>query len=144
MLPNLPSGEYGSGSTAAGINNLGEAVGNSTGADGETHAVLWRDGQILDLNDLLDPGQSYPPGLLLRFGDSINDAGQITGDYVADGSYGGFVLTPIADNSGAGQSISVVPEPTNLMLLCASPVLLLRRRCWWRHPQQVHSNRKRV
>jgi probable HAF family extracellular repeat protein len=54
------------------VNNRGEAVGYSevTGLD-SNRAMLWRDGQLIDLG--------VPPGLMLSVATDINDRGQIVG-----------------------------------------------------------------
>ena len=59
-------------STARGINNAGHIVGGSlTGGDECHHAFLYVDGEMLDLNDLIEPGWEVVHAL------SINDAGDI-------------------------------------------------------------------
>ena len=59
-------------STARGINNAGHVVGGSlTGGDEGHHAFLYVDGEMLDLNDLIEPGWEVVHAL------SINDAGDI-------------------------------------------------------------------
>ena len=79
-------------SLAFGVNNqrsvVGEIYNNSTGV---YHAFVYQDGQMRDLNTLVD----LEPGLVLTDAQGINDAGQI----VANGNYGGpynygFLLTP--------------------------------------------------
>ena len=56
---------------AFGINNQREVVGRATVPSGETHAILWRDGQMVDLGTL--PGGSYSEAF------AINDVGQVVG-----------------------------------------------------------------
>ena len=48
-LGTLPDGSF---SGAFAINNRGDVAGFSTGASGETHATLWRDGGIINLGTL--------------------------------------------------------------------------------------------
>jgi probable HAF family extracellular repeat protein len=65
-------GGLGCSSDAHSVNSKGQAVGGSF-ACGITHALLWQDGHIIDLNAFVPPGS----GLLLTDGNFINDAGQI-------------------------------------------------------------------
>ena len=75
------------------INNRGEAVGFSLGANGP-HAYLWTHGQMVDLNSAI-PADS---GWTLMFSESINDRGQIAGWGVnPSGEVHGFVLTPMEE-----------------------------------------------
>jgi probable HAF family extracellular repeat protein len=78
-------------SYAYAVNNSGQIVGwSSTPAGGYDHAVLWENGEILDLNDLHDG-----TGWLLRQARGINDAGQIAGKGIFNGKDHGFLLTPV-------------------------------------------------
>lgn len=78
------------------INNSGQIVGFSLGADGP-HAYLWEHDQMVDLNTAI-PGNS---GWILQFSFSINDRGQIVGQGVnPNGETHGFLLTPV----GAGMN----------------------------------------
>lgn len=45
----------GTNSVAFGVNDRGEAVGWSNTADGEFHATLWSDGEVIDLGLVPDP-----------------------------------------------------------------------------------------
>lgn len=74
-------------SEAVGINNSGTIVGDSGG-----HLVIWQNGSILDVNNLL----KNPPGFLLSDATGINNLGQIVGvSYGPNGGYAqGFLLTP--------------------------------------------------
>ena len=75
------------------INNRGEVVGFSLGANGP-HAYLWKHGQMIDLNTTI-PADS---GWTLMFSLSINDHGQIAGWGVnTGGDVHGFLLTPLDD-----------------------------------------------
>jgi probable HAF family extracellular repeat protein len=66
-LANLSGG----GSEAFDINDKGVIVGYSTTATGESHAVMWTDGGIVDLGTL--PGDDFSQAL------AINSQGQIVG-----------------------------------------------------------------
>jgi probable HAF family extracellular repeat protein len=79
-------------SEAFAINSLGQVVGISFGGSEGARAFLYEDGDLKNLNDLVD----IAPDVLLSAQD-INDAGQITGR-VRDGATGevvAFVATPI-------------------------------------------------
>ncbi|TAH39632.1 MAG: DUF3466 family protein [Planctomycetota bacterium] len=65
-------------SRALDVNNRGQVVGWSSYPGSvypESHAFLYRDGVLHDLNDLIAPGS----GWVLEAATSINDAGQIAG-----------------------------------------------------------------
>jgi len=99
----LPGGRT---SWARGINNHSQVVGASEVAYGDRiyeAAVLWQDGQIFKLNDLVD----YPYPFWLDEAVAINDAGQIA----ATQSYEAYLLTP-------------VPEPASLSALALGLVPL--------------------
>lgn len=99
---------------AVAINNLGQIVGYSDHLPGgDPHAFLYQNGQIGDLNFLIDPAS----GWLLRGATDINDSGQIVGyGRSPSGSEHAFLLTP-------------VPEPAAaLHLVVAAAGLLSRRR----------------
>ena len=81
-------------SEAFAINSRGQVVGVSFGGANGSHAFIYENGIMKDLNDLVGPGF---PGIL-RSAQDINDAGQITGR-VFDTSTGKtlvFVATPVA------------------------------------------------
>lgn len=70
-LPSLGT----STSSAAAINSAGEIAGQSRlGRLGPDHAVIWRNGQIIDLGTFGDRFSGYD-----SFAIDINDAGQVTG-----------------------------------------------------------------
>lgn len=64
-------------SYATGINNLGQVVGFGTTLTGQTHAILWSNGQIHDLGTL---GGTY------SYARAINDSGQIVGGAYTTGN----------------------------------------------------------
>lgn len=82
-------------SRATSINGYGEVVGDVCVSMGpyycaETHAFLWVDGEMYDLNDLV----STESDILLTAGGSINNRGQIAGLATYEGRPVGFLLTP--------------------------------------------------
>ena len=63
-------------SSAAGVNNANQVVGNSNSSESD-HAFLWSEADgMLDLNSLTDASGA---AWILRYAQSINDAGQIAG-----------------------------------------------------------------
>lgn len=98
-------------STASDVNNRGWIVGtifDEEWGDPAT-AMLWRDGQAVDLNSFLGQAERDAGWRLVSAG-AINDQGWIVGSaFNANGYYGtAFVL-----------SIPAVPEPASLALLAA-------------------------
>ena len=108
------------GSVAYGINNDGDVVGQENGAvSGINHALLWEDGSVYDLNDLLDASGA---GWTLVNAFDINDSGQIVG-------YG-------FDPSGQTRAflLNEIPEPTPRSLVAAALIGIAasrRRRIPW-------------
>ena len=103
------AGSNGMTSTALGVNDQDQVVGNSLTAGFEQHAFLYSNGVMQDLNNLLVPGSQ----VTLFSATGINDHGQIIAD--GDNALGqqhAFLLTP--------QS---VPEPSSLLL--AATALLI-------------------
>ncbi len=74
-------------SFAYGINTAGDIVGTS-----DSRAVLWRGGQIIDLNTRIPPGANWT---LLR-AHAINDSGLIVGEGLHIGFPHGYLLSPVA------------------------------------------------
>ncbi|HEY1683262.1 MAG TPA: hypothetical protein VGG19_00745 [Tepidisphaeraceae bacterium] len=99
------------GAYAGGMNSFGVVVGMCDG-----HAVYWQDGQIFDLNNLIEPNS----GWFLLEASSINDAGDIVGLGQYEGVDMPFLLTPTG--------IASIPEPAAISLTMAAG-MLLRRRC---------------
>lgn len=79
-------------STAYAINNSGDAVGAAapTPDAPSARALLWHNGQVLDLNRLLQPNSSWT----LEEARAINDKGQIAGRGRFHGLPRAFLLTP--------------------------------------------------
>jgi probable HAF family extracellular repeat protein len=100
-LGTLPAG---SDSTARGINDAGQVVGDSftvIAAGNKLHAFLYSGGSMVDLNSLIDPAS----GWTLTEADAINDAGQIVGHGTINGQTHAFLLKPTA-----------LPEPSSIAL----------------------------
>jgi hypothetical protein len=92
------------------INDAGWMVGSAWTED-ESFAVLWRDGEGVDLNDLIDPSS----GLTIIDARAINNARQIAALAVdAEGATRVVLLTP-------------VPEPHSWALLLGGALVLFRR-----------------
>ncbi len=82
----------GTTSLARNINDAGQVVGYSQNLAGDTHAFVYGDGQMIDLNEVVDPGL----GWTLVQAIDINARGQIVGYGRITGETGdcGFLLTP--------------------------------------------------
>jgi probable HAF family extracellular repeat protein len=84
----LPGGE------AYAVNAGGDIVGRTRAANGEYHAVLWRDGQPWDLNVA---STGLPADMVLKSASAINDGGMILVDGHSDGAgIRHYVLRPVA------------------------------------------------
>jgi probable HAF family extracellular repeat protein len=122
-LGDLPRGLE--GSSALAVNNRDQVVGTSMtdclgggcGPDynGTSHAFIWEDGVMWDLNDLLiGPQPTGIPGLVLVSANDINDDGWIVGIAATPFTYDpeavtyarGFLLQPVP-----------VPEPVTGVLM---------------------------
>lgn len=75
---------------ALDINNAGLIVGES--GQGGLQAILWENGQMKDLNTLIDAGS----GWVLQSARAINEKGQIVGKGSFNGATRAFMLTPNA------------------------------------------------
>ncbi|MHC4091031.1 MAG: hypothetical protein ACYSVY_12300 [Planctomycetota bacterium] len=82
-------GTLGRWSEARAINNRGDVVGWSEAPDGYYHAVVWREGVLYNLNDLVAPGS----GWLLVVANDINNSGDIVGGGYIDDELHAFLLT---------------------------------------------------
>jgi probable HAF family extracellular repeat protein len=97
----------GTNSAALALNNYGQVVGYSevavdvtpgveaSPAAGEespppTHAFIWQDGVMTDLNDLTSGGE-----LVIEAAFTVNDAGQIAGGAIVGEEYHAFLLAPL-------------------------------------------------
>jgi probable HAF family extracellular repeat protein len=112
-------------SYATGINAVGQVVGSSYTAGGESRAFLWENGTMIDLNSLLGPNS----GVTLTDATGINDQGQIIANgYDASGNYHGFLLT---------QDRQVpVPAPPGLVLAGLGMVTMVGG-TWFRRRRAV-------
>jgi probable HAF family extracellular repeat protein len=81
-------------SSALGINDAGQVTGISIdGTFSVLSAVLWQDGVVYNLNDLVIPGADA--GLYLQLAESINSLGEIVGfAQTASGDVHGFLAIP--------------------------------------------------
>lgn len=105
-------------STASDINNLGQIVGGAGLADGGTHAFLYENGNMIDLNTLIDPAS----GWTISNAAAINDLQQIAGTACK----GGICQAVRLD------LVSAVPEPSAYALLLAGLALGCGRRAFRR------------
>ncbi|MGE3298774.1 MAG: alginate lyase family protein, partial [Porticoccaceae bacterium] len=89
----------GNSSDAHGINDLGYVVGRSSiDSKGTSHAFLWRNGIMTDLNDLLPDDSPWT----LQYAADINNKNQIVGYGLIEGQTHAFMMT--------------VPEPSTSAL----------------------------
>lgn len=102
-LGTLPGGLN---SVAYDINDAGQIVGEATTSRGLARAFLYTNGQMMNLNDLIDPTL----GITLEEAEGINDNGQIA----ASGAGHAYLLTP-------------VPEPATWMLSALAVFLRLTK-----------------
>lgn len=92
-----PGSEPGLTSSAYDINDLNQVVGTSWLVTANTslsdpskyHAFLWENGQMNDLNELVQ----LPAGWILTSATAINEYGDIVGVGLKDGASHGFLLT---------------------------------------------------
>lgn len=89
-------GTLGRWSAARAINNRGEIVG-LTDSRGYTHAFVWRDGLLQDLNDLV-PAKS---GWRLFVANDISNSGHIVGIGHINEEWHAFLLTPVRRHAAA-------------------------------------------
>jgi len=78
-------------SIAFGINASGQVVGSSQIASGESHAFVYSNGAMQDLNNRL----LVDSGWIFQEADGINDGGQIVGSGLHNGATRAFRATPV-------------------------------------------------
>lgn len=83
---------YTRNSSASGINGEGKVVGYSTDYGNKSHAFIWEDGELTDLNDLIDPGLGWE----LETAADITESGQIVGYGKHGGEMRAYLLEPAA------------------------------------------------
>jgi probable HAF family extracellular repeat protein len=94
----LPTAE-GLGGGARGVNNRGRVVGTFEVAGDGSHAFLFQDGVMHDLNQCI-PGDS---GWVLISANAINDRGEVVGTGEHNGHRRAFRLTPVAEGRSSGK-----------------------------------------
>lgn len=113
-------GKFSGGVGVYGINNQDDVVGTAFGPSGSlggigdpengldtdllrsyvfsgTHGVIYKNGQLQDLNNLIDPNSGWE----LLDARSINDSGQIVGEGMINNQIHAFILTPVPELSTA-------------------------------------------
>ncbi len=122
------TGLGGSQYTANGINDSGQIVGSSqTASGGQSEAVIYQNGQAVNLNTLVNLTGSNFTSLIDAY--TISSNGYIVGSGVlTDGNQAEFELTP--------GGLSVVPEPMTYLLWT---VLGLTGLAAWRMRQRAQA-----
>src|SRR5205807_6311153 len=97
-------GDLGGGrSTALGLNDLGQVVGEAPDPNGQFHAILYSNGKMQFLNNLVSSGSGWD----LQIASGINNNGQIAGYGLIDGQTHAFLLTPEANPVPAPPTINM-------------------------------------
>jgi probable HAF family extracellular repeat protein len=118
-LDPLPGDSY---SLANNINNGGDIVGASINGDFSSfRAVLWRNGQMADLNEL---APASPLSLLVAF--SINDSGEIVGVGQKGTEIHGFLAIP--DDPASERNMSLPSTNTVRPIITEKARRMLLRR----------------
>ena len=99
------------------VNDSGDIVGYSEGLNFR-HAVLWKDGQLVDLNDYLDPALKAA-GWYMYEATGINARGDIVGN-----------LDNLALNEQRAVVLQAVPEPDAWFLMVGGLTFVALRTRW--------------
>lgn len=98
-------------STAWDVNDAGQVVGwYETGIG---RAFVYQDGEMHELNSLVDPNDALFGTINFAEARAINEAGQIIVNGIGAGGTRSWLLTPVDEPGGA------VPEPTAALLFAA-------------------------
>jgi probable HAF family extracellular repeat protein len=81
------------------INDRREIVGFMFDADFNSHAFLWKEGVMVDLNDLIPKGSPW----MLQSAAGINASGQIAGQGLINGQVHAFLATPCHRHEDRGE-----------------------------------------
>ena len=81
------------------LNDRREIVGFMFDANFNSLAFLWKDGVMVDLNDLIPKGSPW----MLQYASAINDSGQIAGVGLINGETHAFLATPRHRHEGRGE-----------------------------------------
>jgi probable HAF family extracellular repeat protein len=81
------------------INDRQEIVGFMFDAGFNSHAFLWKDGVMVDLNDLIPKGSPW----MLQSAAGINASGQIAGQGLINGEVHAFLATPCHPHEDRGE-----------------------------------------
>ena len=105
-----------SSSISAGINNLGQVVGQLGGGGGSSHALIYDPtAGLFDLNTLLTPSDQAIWTLTSATG--INDNDQIVGQGLVNGQLHGFLLTLTPGSTLFAPAVTVPAPPSAWMAI---------------------------
>jgi probable HAF family extracellular repeat protein len=125
VMKNLGGLGPGWSSAATGINNLGQIVGFGYLSDLSTHAFLYENGKMIDLNTLIDPAT----GWTLEGAAAINDLQQIAATACRNGVCQAVrldLVPAVPEPSGAGMLLAGLAGLAGLALSRRRVVLRFR------------------